>query len=80
MLFAIPATPQYIYSKNCQHPQKNDYNPWHRHLGNTISTIFVLSGAVNEMKTQFKNPIYDMKNPQGKVVKHDREDVDLFNE
>ena len=60
--------------------QKNDYNPWHRHLGNTISTIFVLSGAVNEMKTQFKNPIYDMKNPQGKVVKHDREDVDLFNE
>jgi len=60
--------------------QLTDYNPWHCHQGYTMSTIFYLLGNADEMKTQFRNPVTDMINPQGKVVKHDREDVDLFNE
>jgi uncharacterized protein (TIGR02466 family) len=60
--------------------QPYDFNPWHCHTGYTISTIFYLQGNPKEVKTQFKNPVADMKNPQNKMVKNDRHDTELYNE
>ena len=57
-----------------------DFNPWHRHNGYTISTIFYLKGRPKEMQTQFRNPVFEMKNPQGKRVKNDFDDAEFFNE
>ena len=44
--------------------QKGKGQPWHTHIGWTMSTVFYLTADENDMGTKFRSPVYsDMANP-----------------
>lgn len=55
------------------------YNPWHKHNGSTISTVFFLLSDKEDSHTEFRSHSYgDMKNPI-RVEPYNSENNQLYN-